>query len=301
MAQIVGYCCINMSLSESKPKVTTNRGMTKKTFQQRGIAYASELALMNAKDLLPILKWNLKNRIKLFRMSSDIFPWASEYSLKDLPEYRQIKFYLKQAGEFALANNIRITTHPGPFNVLGSPNEAAVLNTISDLELHGEVFDLMGLHRSPYNKINIHCNGTYGNKQTTMDRFCDNFTNRLSDAVKSRLTLENDDKGSMYSVKDLMYIHSKVGIPIVFDYHHHKFCTGDLTEQEALTLAASTWPQDIIPVVHYSESKALHESNIKIKPQAHSDYITSLPNTYGLKIAIQVEAKAKERAILKFI
>lgn len=301
MAQIIGYCCINMSLNESKPKVTTNRSMTKKTFLQRGITYASELALMNSKDLLPILQWNLKNKIKLFRMSSDMFPWASEYSLKDMPEYRQIKYYLKQAGEFSLANDIRITTHPGPFNVLGSPNEPAVLNTISDLELHGEVFDLMGLHRSPYNKINIHCNGTYGDKQSTMDRFCDNFTNRLSDSVKSRLTVENDDKASMYSVKDLMYIHNKIGIPIVFDYHHHKFCTGDLSEQEALTLAASTWPSDIIPIVHYSESKALHESNLKIKPQAHSDYINALPNTYGIKIAIQVEAKAKERAILKFI
>jgi len=116
-----------------------------------------------------------------------------------------------------------------------------------------------------------------------------------------RLTIENDDKATMYSVKDLMYIHDETGIPIVFDYHHHQFCTGDLTEEQALKLAATTWPKDIGQEVHYSESKALHENNSKLKPQAHSDYINSLPNTYGLDVDIMVEAKAKELAILKFI
>ncbi len=97
-----------------------------------------------------------------------------------------------------------------------------------------------------------------------------------------------------------MYIHNKINIPIVFDYHHHAFNTGDLTEEEALKLAITTWG-DITPVVHYSESKALHEENNKLKPQAHSDYIKSLPNTYGLNVDIMVEAKAKELAILPFI
>jgi UV DNA damage endonuclease len=133
-----------------------------------------------------------------------------------------------------------------------------------------------------------------------MDRFCKNFK-RLSPSVQSRLTVENDDKASMYSVKDLMYIHERIGIPIVFDYHHHKFNTGGLSEEEALKLAMSTWPDNIRPVVHYSESKALHEENDKIKPQAHSDYINALPNLYGMDVAVMVEAKAKELAILPFI
>ena len=134
----------------------------------------------------------------------------------------------------------------------------------------------------------------YGDKQSAMNRFIDNFK-LLSNSVRSRLTIENDDKASMYSVKDLMYIHNAIKIPIVFDYHHHIFNTGDLSEQEALELAMSTWPEGITPAVHYSESK---EGS---KPQAHSDYIERIPETYGNIVDIMVEAKAKELAILKFI
>ena len=98
-----------------------------------------------------------------------------------------------------------------------------------------------------------------------------------------------------------MYIHERIGIPIVFDYHHHQFCTGGLSEQDALELAMTSWPNGITPEVHYSESKALHEENSKLKPQAHSDYIKELPNLYGNVVDVMVEAKAKELAILPFI
>ena len=296
----LGYACINMTLSENTPKITTNRSMIKKTFQAKGLEYAGELGLKNAKDLLHILKWNKENGINFFRLSSDFFPWASNYKFEELPQFNSIKAELEKSGKFAIDNGIRITSHPGPFNVLVSPREHVVENTITDLEIHGRVFDLMGLSQTPYNKLNIHCNGVYGDKISAMDRFCKNFK-RLSLSVQSRLTVENDDKASMYSVKDLMYIHERIGIPIVFDYHHHKFNTGGLSEEEALKLAMSTWPDGIKPAVHYSESKALHEENDKIKPQAHSDYINALPNLYGMDVAVMVEAKAKELAILPFI
>ena len=293
----IGYACINMTMGK---KVTTNRTMVKKTFNAKGLDYVSELALLNAKDIIKILEWNRMNGIHFFRLSSALIPWGDSIDITQLKDYKEIKSELKKAGDFARYHNIRITSHPGPFNVLVSPKESVVEKTIADLELHGKVFDMMGLEKSPYNKINIHCNGVYGDKKSAMDRFIKNFQ-RLSKSVQKRLTIENDDKASMYSVKDLMYIHSAIKIPIVFDYHHHQFCTGDLSEQSALELAVSTWPEGITPVVHYSESKALHENNSKEKPQAHSMYIKSLPNTYELDVDIMVEAKAKELAILPFL
>jgi UV DNA damage endonuclease len=274
--------------------------MVKRTFQSKGLDYVSELALLNAKDIIKILEWNRMNGIKFFRLSSAIVPWGDGIDLTQLKDYKEIKSELKKAGDFAKFHNIRITSHPGPFVVLTSPKENVVKAAIADLELHGKIFDMMGLSKTPYNKINIHCNGVYGDKISAMDRFCQNFK-RLSKSVQSRLTVENDDKASMYSVCDLMYIHERIGIPIVFDYHHYQFCKGVLSEDEALEVAVSTWPRGIKPIVHYSESKALHENDSKLKPQAHSDYIKELPNTYGFDVDIMVEAKAKELAILPFI
>jgi UV DNA damage endonuclease len=281
-------------------KVTTNRTMVKRTFNEKGLDYVSELALLNAKDVIRILEWNRLNGISLFRLSSALIPWGDNIDITQLKDYKEIKSELKKAGDYAKFWNMRINSHPGPFNVLVSPSESVVEKTIADLELHGKVFDMMGLSKTPYNNINIHCNGVYGDKKAAMDRFIKNFQ-RLSKSVQSRLTIENDDKGSMYSVKDLMYIYENIGIPIVFDYHHHQFCTGDLSEEAALKLAATTWPKGIKQEVHYSESKALHENNPKEKPQAHSLYINTLPNTYGLDLDVMVEAKAKELAILPYL
>ena len=295
----MGYACINMNLSKSKPRVTTNRSMIKRTFTEKGLPYASELTLQNCKDLLTILKWNNDNGFDFFRMSSDIIPWASEYNICDLPDYDEIKSVLKECGDFATDNNIRITTHPGPFNVLTSPHPHVVDNCIKDLSIHGEVMDMMGLSRTPYNKINIHIGGVYGDKVSAMDRFCKNF-HRLPNSVKSRLTVENDDKASMYSVVDLYEgVYKVIGIPIVFDYHHHRFNTGGLSEEDALEVAISTWV-DVVPVVHYSESRNIEQEDDKIRPQAHSDYVRDYINTYGNRVDIMVEAKAKELAVLKY-
>jgi UV DNA damage endonuclease len=206
---------------------------------------------------------------------------------------------LARCGQYATDNGVRITTHPGPFNLLASPREEVVLNTILDLEMHGKLFDLMGLSRTPYNKINIHVGATYGDKYTAAATWCKNFY-RLSEGVRARLTIENDDKASMYSVRDLHeLIHMKTKIPIVFDYHHHTFCDGGQSEQEALELAMSTW-SNCKPVAHYSESKAVHESNDKLNPRAHSDYVTNYIDTYGNDIDIMIEAKAKEQALLNY-
>jgi UV DNA damage endonuclease len=296
----MGYACINMQLSKQKPRVYTGRSMIKRTFKSKGIKYASELGLQNTKDLFEIIKWNKENGFDFFRITSNLFPWCSEYKLEDMPDHWEIAGILGEIGKYVDEHKIRLTSHPGPFNVLTSPHEHVVENCINDLSTHGEVFDMMGLSRTPYNKINIHIGGAYGDKVSAMERFCENF-NRLPNSVKSRLTVENDDKATMYSVKDLYEgVYCKIGIPIVFDYHHHRFCTGGLSEEDALEVAISTWPTDIVPVVHYSESRNIEQEDDKIKPQAHSDYVYDYIDTYGNEVDIMVEAKAKELAVLKY-
>jgi UV DNA damage endonuclease len=142
----LGYACINMHLSDlpKSQRVTTNRSMIRRTFKAKGLPYASELALANCRDLLTILKWNEQNNIRFFRISSDIFPWASEYKLSDLPDFDDICDALQDAGDYVEDHGHRITSHPGPYNKLTSPREQVVLNTIRDLDIHGELFDMLG-------------------------------------------------------------------------------------------------------------------------------------------------------------
>ena len=297
----LGYACINMGFSSlpKKQRITTNRSMIKRTFLERGIEYASELALQNLRDLYKILEWNLEHDIYFYRLSSDIIPWASEYNLTELPNFGAIHAAALRAGNFAREHGMRLTSHPGPFNKLASPKERVFELTKTDLSVHGDLFDLIGLPRTPYAKLNIHVGAAYGDKSFALDNFCRNFE-RLPENVRTRLTVENDDKESLYSTLELYEgVYKRIGIPIVFDYHHHMLHTGGQTEQEALELALSTWG-DIKPVVHYSESRSLEHNNPKIKPQAHSDLVYNTLDDYGNEFDIMIEAKHKELALLRY-
>jgi len=303
MSKNYGYACINMQLSNPQDfgghkndRITTNRTMIKRTFQEKGIEYASSLALLNILDLQKVLEWNVQHGINFFRLSSNVFPWASEYQLHDMPDYEAIYEACERSGNYIRQHGIRITSHPGPFNKLASPKERVFENTKRDLEIHGEFFDMLGLPRNHYAKINIHVGAAYNNKPVALDTFARNFE-RLPVSVTSRLTVENDDRQSLYSTQELYDgVFTRTGIPIVFDYHHHGFCTGDLTEKQALELAISTWG-DIKPVVHYSESRAEEKKDAKIRPHAHSDYVNGPVDDYGYDLDVMIEAKAKELAL----
>lgn len=284
----VGYACINLSLQANK--ITTNRGMIRKTFTEKGIAYASELALKNVQDLLKIVDWNIENGLRLFRISSDLFPWASEYKIADLPDFTDIRETLEEIG----SRPIRLTIHPGPFNHLAGQGKV-LDNTLVDLEYQSQLFDLMGLKPSHWNKINIHVGGTYGDKAATLARFCQNL-NLLSENLRARLTVENDDRQSLYTVEDLVSVYERTGTPIVFDYFHHHLNPGQQTEEEAFLTAYNTW--DVRPVFHFSDSRKEHEDP-KARREAHADWLYSPVNTYGKEVDIVFECKMKELAVLQ--
>jgi UV DNA damage endonuclease len=296
----LGYACINTGLSNNK--IMTNRTMRRKTFDSKGLDYVSELALQNVKDLKTIVMWNNEMGIKLFRLSSQIFPWMEEYEFSDLKDYKEICDLMMEIGEIATDNGQRLTMHPGPYHCLASPNPNVVKRTIIGLNKHSEQFDMMGFYSdpSPYNKINIHVGGAYNDKKPTLERFCKNFK-LLDKNTKKRLVIENDDSPNEFSVKELFDgIYQQIGIPITFDYFHHTFNTGGLTEEEALKLASITWPDGITQCCHYSESRRKEKLDESIRPQAHSDIIYNKINTYGLEPDIVIEAKLKEQAIFNY-
>lgn len=287
----IGYACINMTLGEKN--ITTNRGMIRKTFDAKGLNYVSNLSLQNVRDLIEVIKWNEKNGINLYRMSSDMFPWSSEYNFDDLPDINKIRNLLSGLGNLVIQYGHRLSFHPGPFNVLASPNPEVVRKTVLELNKHSEIMDMIGLPVSPYSKINIHVGGAYGNKQDALRRWVDNFQ-LLDENTKKRLTIENDDKPNMFTVKDLLYIHENTKIPIVFDYHHHNCHNDSMSVEDALKLVVATWPSDITPTVHVSEPR--DEKNFR----AHHDYIKKEVNTYGHDLDLMFESKAKELSVLEY-
>jgi UV DNA damage endonuclease len=273
--------------------------MIRKTFDEKGLSYVSELVQKNLNDLFVILTWNNLNGIQVYRMSSDLFPWMSEYQLEDLPEFDKIQSFAQRIGRAAKTFGARLSFHPGQFDVLASPNPDVVTKTIYDLDQHARIMDLMGLPQDHNSAINIHIGGSYGHKESAMTRFCENFE-KLAPSTRARLVVENDDKPTQFGVLDLFNgIYKVVGCPITFDHFHHRFCTNSISAEQAALLAASTWG-DIIPLQHFSSSKALYEDSSVIN-RSHADYVYDVIPEYGFEADIEIEAKAKDLALLRYV
>ncbi|KAL4440141.1 hypothetical protein ABPG75_003142 [Micractinium tetrahymenae] len=295
----LGYACLNMEMRECKPPIFTSRDCIQRTLKAKGLPHLGELFLANAKDLALLIQWNHEHSIRLFRMSSVLCPWMGTFAMEELPQFAEIRAALRLAGDLARLYGQRITFHPSHFVKLAAPDEELAAKSVRELEAHSQIMDLMGFDpASPENKINIHVGGVYtshGSKEDTMRRWASNYA-QLSPRCRARITVENDDVASAFSLQDLLFLHSLCGVPLVFDFHHHKFCPGELSEREALLAAVKTWPQGVRPVVHWSESQAGR------KPHAHSDYVRGPIFLHGLEgqVDVMIEAKCKERALLAY-
>jgi len=286
---------MNRTLRERDPVLRCNRGMQRATFDSKGLPYASELTLQNFRDLHEILRWNVDHGVDFYRVSSDLVPWHSQFDLEDLPDYDEIRRVAEACGEFVVDEGMRLTFHPDHFCKLASESTDTVERSLTDLENHGAWLDLLGLDRSPYYAVNVHIGAHYGDKAATGERFRE-AVRRLSPAARDRLTVENDDTDSCWSVPELVdAVGDPLGVPVTFDYHHHQFADRGLTYREAFEQAATTWP--VRPVTHYSEPQCLHDSS-DARPQAHAEYVSRVPDWLHEKSDVMVEAGAKERAVL---
>ena len=291
---MIGYCCINQTLR--KQKVYTGRSIIRRTFT---IDKASELALQNCRDLLTILQWNKKNDIDVFRVSSNLFPRITdrqtEYKLSDLRDYQEICSTLAEAGEYAFNNSMTLSCHPNPYTVLGSDKNNVVENSIDEIEMHELIAKLLFPNDQKEFNINFHVGCSFS--VDAAERFCRNF-DRLSDSVKKKVVVENDDKPNGWSVRKLYeHIHRRVGIPITFDYHHSQFSReSDISIEEEFQLAKSTWSRKM--EVHFSESPDLSKPVRK-----HSDYITQMVPEWLFdndKTYVLFECKEKELAVMQY-
>ena len=255
--------------------------------------------ITNLKCLKQTLPQILKSGIHVFRMSSSMFPLFDKVP-RQLWNDGQVIDLLGSIGQFVLSNNIRLTTHPGQFTVLSSPNVVTVANATREMNFHGWIFDQMGLPRTPYYAINIHGGGKPERLSTLVQSI-----RALHPSARLRMTLENCEFG--WSVKDLMRVHEATKVPIVFDSHHHKFNRGGMSAEDAMAFAIASWPLGIKPLTHLSNSPENVASSAPVtKLRAHSDFIYEIPdyqadfNNSDL-IDIDIEAKKKNLAIFDMV
>lgn len=257
---------------------------------------AKELAIRNCQDLQKILRWNMDKDIRFMRVSSDLLPFADHpelgWGIGDPGDLIPLSL---QACQFYTESGNRLTTHPGPYTVLSSENPKVVAKSIKTMVMHYWIGYFLYANYRDMNSnyvANIHVGRNFSEK--VAKKFCQTVSS-IDPEVQKIITVENDDKPNGWTVQKLKkYIYDQIGIPIVFDAHHHRFCNEGEPVEEALEIALSTWPKERKPKVHYSESRP------DARPQAHSDLVKSIPSYFeGLDVI--VEAKLKEQAIMPFI
>ena len=296
----LGLCCLNMTLRAQKPSIFMSRKMIMRTIKEQGIDILKEKITENLEDLIQMIEWNERNGIKVFRLSSELFPHKTNPEIEDY-DYEFAKDLLMKAGQLARSYNQRLTFHPGQYNVIGTPNEKVLQKTIDDLGYHADVLDLMGM--GPDSVMVIHGGGVYGDKPATRKRWCENYL-KLPEKIRRRLVLENCER--CFSIKDCILISNEVGVPIVFDTHHYD-CYKALHPGEKFEspdyyigyILQSWHKRGIKPKFHVSEQGSgrcgHHSDYIETIP----DYLLNIPDLYAVDIDIMIEAKKKELAIFK--
>ena len=270
-----------------------------RTIKEKGIDALKFKIIQNLKDVLTMMDWNEYHGIKVFRLSSELFPHKSNPKVEDY-NFDFAKDLLRQIGEKSHKYNQRLTFHPGQYNVVGTPSQEAFQQTICDLKYHADVLDLIGSNNAV---MVVHGGGMYGDKEATKERWCKQYM-LLPDNVRKYLVLENCEK--CFSVTDCLEISEKVNIPVVFDTHHYA-CYKQLHPDEKYRDASyyiprilESWERrGIKPKFHVSEQgsgRCGHHSNyIENLPE----YLLEIPERYGVEIDIMIEAKMKEQAIFK--
>ena len=79
----LGLCCLNTEMRSQKPPVFSSRKMIIRKIEEDGIDALKEKILQNLRDTLTLMDWNETHGIKVFRLSSELFPHKSNQKVED--------------------------------------------------------------------------------------------------------------------------------------------------------------------------------------------------------------------------
>lgn len=282
----LGLVCITHS-EEVRFRTTTRKHLlqlnTEAQRQKLRSLYAENLARLNR-----AIDFCRERGIKLYRMTSGLFPFADDPAGEDV--LAELAEEARRTGQRASVDCLRLILHPDQFVVLSSDSPQVVRNSIKILETHARVLDLLAQPRTSWAAVEIH--GGKGDRAANLVR----VIRELPDAVRSRLALENDEYA--YSAAQILEVCRAAGVPMVFDAHHHVCREGlasydDPSVARFLAAARETWPRPEWQLVHISNGRTAFND------RHHSDLIEVMPAAYKDAPWIEVEAKHKELAIEK--
>ena len=288
----LGLCCTFLD-EPIRFRTTTARYLLSRSPAERE-RLLDGLALHNAGALCDAIAWCAAHDVGAFRVPSGILPMYTHpvvgWRLADRDAGAEIAAALRAAGELGRKAGVRSSFHPDQFVVPGSANPAVVAGSLLELEYQAEVAELIGAEQ-----LTIHGGGAQGGKQASLERLVTNLAH-LSRRARERVVLENDDR--IFTVEDLLPVCERLEASLVYDVHHHRCNPDRLDLAEATECAAATW-QGREPWAHLSSPA--HGWNGG-DPRPHADYIRTgdVPSCWvGRSLTIDVEAKAKERAVLR--
>lgn len=294
----LGYACINTHLRESG--VYTSRTTILKTAASRGIEYIQRLIQDNVDDLYKIIIFNEAHGIRLFRISSCLFPHLGNPRFAD-GHYKLdfVKEKLKLIGHYAKKHGHRLTMHPGQFVQLGSSREEVVRQSIIDLENHVKLLTMLGYSPKDGSVLILHGGGIFDDKNSTLRRWQENFL-KLPASIRSYIALENDENN--YGILDLLPLCEELNIPFCLDIFHNKVSRNRVPITKRLIgRIFRTWHnRQMIPKIHVSEQqqglrRGAHSKTINRLPL----YIFRLPGMFKTPLDIMLEVKDKEISVLK--
>lgn len=269
-----------------------------------------KLARQNITELLKILKWNEEHNIKFFRISSDIFPHISNWRLltDSVLDYKNLVYSpelfskeLLEVGDFAKKHGHRLTFHPGFFTILNTHNKFVLINSIRELWWHTQFLDIMWPNSN--STLTIHIGGVYGDKKAAIETFIENFKS-LPDNIKKRVIIENDENN--FCVEDLLYINTKISIPICFDYFHY-LCWNVYHQKNSKKYGVQQQLHVLLPEILKTWGNKRPKFHISEqmpnKPiGTHSLHIEKIPKILkDLDIDIMLESKCREMSVLKIL
>ena len=203
----LGYPCTNVTLN-----ATTGKTMRLASLSEEK---AEAVTRENLRTLYQMLEWNLNQGIHFLRIASSVVPLASHDAFPF--DWRErFEEELTEIRDFTRQHTMRLSMHPGQYTVLNSPKEKVVTASVKELEYHATFLDAVDPDSGT---MTLHAGGAYGDKVTALERLKENI-DLLSPLAKGKLTLENDDR--TFHTEDVLSVCEEVGLPVIFDFFHHK-------------------------------------------------------------------------------